>query len=522
MQSVKVTPAQNETSGVEKTSAVVDFAKESIEEDAQEDLEEPLSDEEQRLFNKFRKRIEKRLLHKEKTTEEEMYYEEELKDMEIGSFDIIFCPDKKQNGWLRCFACLIKLLEWAFIVQALVILDWMNIETSIEDYQKDVREDLERKAKNTLYVYNAENFTSKILTITNNSSTAICKCDEYKYYLSSLHDGYANDANEFNFTNFIHNAVGTGLHETIRKSCVNCKGDIDDLSGYNYDPCDLSDRSEIEEWEYTWHHHDVAISQDPDIAHEYYFNWERCDMSADEYLAKMVMIDHFKNDPKYIYVGWIDNQTWQVFRNVTNSVFNETFAYYKYTFPVRNAFETICVIAFCMYALLSTFSGVIQNKNSFHYATGSLLYTGPSVLPVIHLWWFLELVESILVLVLTALILLHSDNMEFLLNGLAMLFISEFDEASIGMICQIIKNLGHSDAHKNICLFYYKQSIIGYEGEKEDGTRHGNGKQTWANGNVYDGGWKYNKQCGQGTLTRADGTVIYDGLWEAGIPLRAK
>lgn len=43
--------------------------------------------------------------------------------------------------------------------------------------------------------------------------------------------------------------------------------------------------------------------------------------------------------------------------------------------------------------------------------------------------------------------------------------------------------------------------------------KHGKGKYTWANGNVYDGDWKNDKMHGKGKYTWADGNV-YDGNWK--------
>ena len=42
--------------------------------------------------------------------------------------------------------------------------------------------------------------------------------------------------------------------------------------------------------------------------------------------------------------------------------------------------------------------------------------------------------------------------------------------------------------------------------------KHGNGKMTYANGNVYDGQWLNDKKEGKGTMTYIDGN-IYDGQW---------
>ena len=44
-----------------------------------------------------------------------------------------------------------------------------------------------------------------------------------------------------------------------------------------------------------------------------------------------------------------------------------------------------------------------------------------------------------------------------------------------------------------------------YEGEWQDGKRHGQGKMTDADGDVYEGEWRNDLKDGQGTLTSANG-----------------
>ena len=58
--------------------------------------------------------------------------------------------------------------------------------------------------------------------------------------------------------------------------------------------------------------------------------------------------------------------------------------------------------------------------------------------------------------------------------------------------------------------------VEGYEGERNDkGERHGRGKMTWADGDVYEGLWRNDERWGQGTFSWADGNV-YDGPFENG------
>ena len=40
--------------------------------------------------------------------------------------------------------------------------------------------------------------------------------------------------------------------------------------------------------------------------------------------------------------------------------------------------------------------------------------------------------------------------------------------------------------------------------------------ETFPNGSTYTGEWKDGKMHGQGTMTRADGTVTYTGEWKDG------
>ena len=54
-----------------------------------------------------------------------------------------------------------------------------------------------------------------------------------------------------------------------------------------------------------------------------------------------------------------------------------------------------------------------------------------------------------------------------------------------------------------------------YEGEYKNDKQHGQGKMTWASGDIYEGEYKNDKQHGQGKMTWADGT-IYEGAWENG------
>lgn len=55
-----------------------------------------------------------------------------------------------------------------------------------------------------------------------------------------------------------------------------------------------------------------------------------------------------------------------------------------------------------------------------------------------------------------------------------------------------------------------------YEGAFRGGTREGMGTFTWPTGIKYVGQWKGGVQEGQGTQFNADGSVFFDGSWQAG------
>jgi hypothetical protein len=52
------------------------------------------------------------------------------------------------------------------------------------------------------------------------------------------------------------------------------------------------------------------------------------------------------------------------------------------------------------------------------------------------------------------------------------------------------------------------------EGEWVDYKKHGKGKLTWANGDVYEGERVDDRKHGKGKYTNADGTIYHDGEWE--------
>ena len=54
-----------------------------------------------------------------------------------------------------------------------------------------------------------------------------------------------------------------------------------------------------------------------------------------------------------------------------------------------------------------------------------------------------------------------------------------------------------------------------YEGEWKDDEEHGKGKYTWTSGKVYEGEWKDGEEDGQGKMIYANGVKV-EGNWENG------
>ena len=54
-----------------------------------------------------------------------------------------------------------------------------------------------------------------------------------------------------------------------------------------------------------------------------------------------------------------------------------------------------------------------------------------------------------------------------------------------------------------------------YEGKFKKGLPNGNGKYTWANGNVYNGKWKMGRRHGVGVLYTASNGESIKGLWKS-------
>ena len=66
-------------------------------------------------------------------------------------------------------------------------------------------------------------------------------------------------------------------------------------------------------------------------------------------------------------------------------------------------------------------------------------------------------------------------------------------------------------------LPYHPNGTIEYEGEWDEGDRHGNGVSFHPDGKVeYDGGWRYDKYHGKGVRYNSNGAVMHDGMWEYG------
>ncbi len=54
-----------------------------------------------------------------------------------------------------------------------------------------------------------------------------------------------------------------------------------------------------------------------------------------------------------------------------------------------------------------------------------------------------------------------------------------------------------------------------YNGESNNGLRHGKGKCSYVDGSTYDGDWVNGLYCGKGTLKMSDG-YKYVGEWKDG------
>jgi len=56
-----------------------------------------------------------------------------------------------------------------------------------------------------------------------------------------------------------------------------------------------------------------------------------------------------------------------------------------------------------------------------------------------------------------------------------------------------------------------------YEGDWEDGKRHGEGVLLYPNGNIYEGTWDSDVKEGKGKFIHASG-LVQDGFWVDDIP----
>ena len=59
-------------------------------------------------------------------------------------------------------------------------------------------------------------------------------------------------------------------------------------------------------------------------------------------------------------------------------------------------------------------------------------------------------------------------------------------------------------------------SGVKYDGNWKNGKMDGKGTMTFLNGIKFIGEYKENKQHGQGVLSRADGSIVQQGVWESG------
>ena len=54
-----------------------------------------------------------------------------------------------------------------------------------------------------------------------------------------------------------------------------------------------------------------------------------------------------------------------------------------------------------------------------------------------------------------------------------------------------------------------------YDGQWQNGRKHGKGSYTWRDGEKYEGQWKGDQRNGEGNVTRVDGTRE-KGRWNEG------
>ena len=59
-----------------------------------------------------------------------------------------------------------------------------------------------------------------------------------------------------------------------------------------------------------------------------------------------------------------------------------------------------------------------------------------------------------------------------------------------------------------------------YSGQWQNHRQHGEGNKSWADGRTYSGQLKEDKQHGQGKETRANGSTHHDGQWNNGSPVK--
>ena len=78
------------------------------------------------------------------------------------------------------------------------------------------------------------------------------------------------------------------------------------------------------------------------------------------------------------------------------------------------------------------------------------------------------------------------------------------------------------DRVKNNCFAITFQDGSKYEGEWKDRKKHGQGTLTWPDGRKFVGEFKDDNPHGQGTVYAADGTILKQGIYENGQPVKSK
>ncbi|WIA33611.1 hypothetical protein OEZ86_006735 [Tetradesmus obliquus] len=72
--------------------------------------------------------------------------------------------------------------------------------------------------------------------------------------------------------------------------------------------------------------------------------------------------------------------------------------------------------------------------------------------------------------------------------------------------------------HGSGTLYYDAKKAAYYEGEWQDDMKHGQGSSVYPSGNSYNGSWVHDKREGPGTMTWASKGQTYSGMWADNMP----